>query len=315
VVRTDASPLTTRHRPVRRALLGVAVVVAALSPAVAAGAAGRSTPTAPSLADPAAMGLPAAVPAAASVPRFDHIVLVMFENRAFSQIDGSASAPYLNSLAGQGAKLSKSFAITHPSQPNYIALFSGSTQGVTNDDCPKSFTGANLGAQLTGAGLSFAGYSETMPTAGFTGCTSGNYARKHNSWVDFSSTPASANLTFAAFPTDFTRLPTVAFVSPDLCSDMHDCSIGTGDTWQRDHLNAYAQWAKAHNSLLIVTFDEDNRAAMNQIYTLFVGAHVTPGTYPEQINHYSVLRTIEASYGLAGINNAASSAPITDVFS
>jgi phospholipase C len=310
--------LSTRHGPARRALFGAVVLVAALSPAVAAGAAGRSTPAAaaPALADPGPMGAaPAgAAPAATSVPRYDHIVLVMYENRAFSQINGSSSAPYLHSLAGQGATFSRSFAITHPSQPNYIALFSGSTQGVTNDDCPKNFTGANLGAQLAGAGLSFTGYSETMPSDGFTGCSSGNYARKHNSWVDFSSTPAAANLTFASFPTDFTRLPTVAFVSPDLCSDMHDCSVGTGDSWQRTHLDAYAQWAKVHNSLLIVTFDEDNRAAMNQIYTLFVGAHVTPGTYAEQINHYSVLRTIEASYGLPGINHSAEVSPVTDVF-
>jgi hypothetical protein len=297
----------------RRALLGLVAVVAALSPAVAAGAAGGATPAAygPALADPAATGV---APAATAVPRYDHIVLVMYENRAFSQISGQSSVPYLNSLAAAGATFSKSFAITHPSQPNYIALFSGSTQGVTNDGCPKSFTGANLGAQLTGAGLTFTGYSETMPSAGFTGCTSGRYARKHNAWVDFSSTPAAANLTFAAFPTDFTRLPTVAFVSPDLCSDMHDCSVGTGDTWQKTHLDAYARWATTHNSLLIVTFDEDNRAAMNQIFTIFVGAGVKPGTYAEQINHYTVLRTIEASYGLAGINNAASVAPVTDVF-
>jgi phosphatidylinositol-3-phosphatase len=305
-VRTDAWSTVARRGPRRRLSLAVVALAAALSPAVAADAAGGSTPAAYA---PASTG-----PAAAGVPRFDHVVLVMYENRAFAQINGSSSAPYLNSLAATGATFTRSFAITHPSQPNYIALFSGSTQGVTSDACPKSFTGTNLGAQLAGAGLSFTGYSETMPSNGFTGCSSGTYARKHNSWVDFSSTPAAANLTFASFPTDFTRLPTVAFVSPDLCSDMHDCPVGTGDAWQQTHLDAYARWAAAHNSLLIVTFDEDNRAAMNQIFTIFVGAHVTPGTYPEQINHYSVLRTIEASYGLPGINNAASLAPVTDVF-
>jgi len=123
-------------------------------------------------------GLTAAAPATAraatSVPRFDHIVLVMFENKASSQITAS-SAPYFQSLATQGASFSQSYAITHPSQPNYIALFSGSTQGVTSDSCPKTFSAGNLGAQLIAAGLTFKGYSESMPSDGYTGCSSGNY--------------------------------------------------------------------------------------------------------------------------------------------
>ncbi|MFG2041135.1 alkaline phosphatase family protein [Dactylosporangium sp. NPDC048998] len=255
--------------------------------------------------------------AATSVPRFDHIVLVMFENHAYSQISGSSSAPYFNSLATQGAKFTKSYAITHPSQPNYIALFSGSTQGVTNDNCPKNFTGANLQSQLAGAGLTFTGYSESMPSNGYTGCSSGNYQRKHNSWVDFSSVPAASNLTYASFPSssNYASLPTVAFVTPNMCNDMHDCSVATGDTWLKNNLDAYAQWAKTHNSLLIVTFDEDNSAALNQIFTVFVGANVKAGSYSEQINHYNVLRTIEGAYGLPGINGAASLSPITDVWS
>nr|BFE57073.1 alkaline phosphatase family protein [Dactylosporangium thailandense] len=254
--------------------------------------------------------------AATGVPRFDHIVLVMFENHAYSQISGASSAPYFNSLASQGAKFTKSYAITHPSQPNYIALFSGSTQGVTSDDCPKNFTGTNLQSQLSGAGLSFKGYSESMPSNGYTGCSSGTYQRKHNSWVDFSSVPAASNLTFASFPSsaNYASLPTVAFVSPNMCNDMHDCSVGTGDTWLKNNLDAYAQWAKTHNSLLIVTFDEDNRLALNQIFTVFVGAHVQAGSYAEKINHYNVLRTIEGAYGLPGIGGAASLSPITDVW-
>jgi phosphatidylinositol-3-phosphatase len=252
--------------------------------------------------------------AATSVPRFDHIVLAMFENHAYSQINGSSSAPEFNALASQGAKFTKAFAITHPSQPNYIAIFSGSTQGVTSDSCPKNFSGTNLYSQLAGGGLTFKGYSETMPSNGYTGCSSGDYARKHNGWVDFSAVPAASNLTYGSFPADYSTLPTVSFVSPNLCNDMHDCSIGTGDGWLSSHLDSYAQWAKTHNSLLIVTFDEDNSLSLNQIFTFFVGAKVTPGAYSEKINHYNVLRTIEAAYGLPGINSAASLSPITDVF-
>jgi acid phosphatase len=118
-----------------------------------------------------------------------------------------------------------------------------------------------------------------------------------------------------SFPADFSQLPNVSFVSPNMCNDMHDCSVGTGDSWLRTRLDAYAQWAKSHNSLLIVTFDEDNYLSVNRVYTVFVGANVKTGTYSKQINHYTVLRTIEAAYGLPGINNAASLDPITDVWS
>ncbi len=251
---------------------------------------------------------------AASVPQFDHIVLVMFENKKYSSINGSSNAPYFNSLASQGAKFTQSFAITHPSQPNYVALFSGSPQGITDDACKDLGAKANLASQLAGAGKTFKGYSEAMPSDGYTGCSSGTYRRKHNSWVDFSNVPASNNLRYSVFPADFTQLPTVAFVTPDMCNDMHDCSVGTGDKWLKAHLDAYAQWAKTHNSLLIVTFDEDSGTSVNQIFTAFVGANVKVGSYNESINHYTVLRTIEAAYGLPGLNNAASKSPILDTW-
>ncbi|MEV6628186.1 alkaline phosphatase family protein [Amycolatopsis sp. NPDC051106] len=259
---------------------------------------------------------PAAIrPTASTVPAFDHIVLVMFENKKYSSINGSSSAPYFTTLASQSAKFTSSFAITHPSQPNYVALFSGATQGVTDDSCPANLGAkANLGQQLIGAGKTFKGYSEAMPSDGYTGCSSGTYRRKHNSWVDFSNVPAASNVRFSAFPSDFTQLPTVAFVTPDMCNDMHDCSIGTGDTWLKNHLDTYAQWAKTHNSLLITTFDEDSGTSVNQIFTSFTGAHVKVGSYTESINHYTVLRTIEASYGLPGIGGAASKSPILDVW-
>ncbi len=258
---------------------------------------------------------PTVRPAASSVPLFDHIVLVMFENKKYSSINGSSSAPYFNSLASQGAKFTNSFAITHPSQPNYVALFSGGTQGVTSDSCPANLgSTANLGSQLIGAGRTFKGYSESMPSDGYTGCSSGTYMRKHNSWVDFSNVPAASNVRYTAFPADFTQLPTVSFVTPNMCNDMHDCSIGTGDTWLKNHLDGYAQWAKTHNSLLIVTFDEDSGTSVNQIFTTFVGAQVKTGSYSESINHYTVLRTLEAAYGLPGLGSAASKSPILDVW-
>ncbi|WP_063038639.1 alkaline phosphatase family protein [Nocardia pseudovaccinii] len=243
--------------------------------------------------------------AATSVPVFDHIVLVMFENHSYSQINGSSSAPYFNNLAGQGAKFTQSFAVTHPSEPNYLAMFSGSTQGITDDSCPHTFGGNNIANQLITAGKSYKSYSEAMPSDGYTGCSSGTYRRKHNAAPFFSNVPATSNVRFSQFPSNYASLPTVSYVAPDMCNDMHDCSISTGDTWLQNHMDGYAQWAKTHNSLLIVTFDEDNGGSSNHIFTTFVGAHTQVGTFSNQINHYNVLSTIESAYGLSHLNPAS----------
>jgi phospholipase C len=234
------------------------------------------------------------------------------ENHSYNEIIGSSSAPYINSLANGGAKFTQSFAVTHPSEPNYLALFSGSTQGLTNDSCPHTYSSASLGQQLISAGRTFIGYSESMPSDGYTGCTSGRYARKHNPWVNFTNVPSSSNLRFSRFPTNYSTLPSVSFVIPDLCNDMHDCSISTGDTWLKNNINSYAQWAKTNNSLLIVTFDEDDSSQRNQIATVFYGQHVKVGSYSEHITHYNVLRTVEDGFGLPCVANSCSATPITD---
>jgi hypothetical protein len=260
-------------------------------------------------------GAASALPAAPNaIPRPDHVVVVMEENHSFGDVIGSSSAPYINSLAAGGASFTQSFAVTHPSEPNYLAIFSGSTQGLSDDSCPHTFTGANLGQEAIGAGLTFTGYSESMPSAGYTGCTSGNYARKHNPWVNFSNVPAASNQPFTSFPSDFGTLPTVSFVIPNLQDDMHDGTVQQGDTWLRNNMDAYAQWAKTHNSLLVVTWDEDDNSANNQIPTIITGAGVTAGSYSETINHYNVLRTLEDAYGLPRAGASASATPITDIF-
>ncbi|MFI8824668.1 alkaline phosphatase family protein [Streptomyces sp. NPDC053431] len=262
-------------------------------------------------------GTSSAAETAATVPTPDHVVVVVFENHAYSQVIGSSSAPYINSLKSGGANLTQSYAETHPSQPNYFALFSGSTQGVTDDSCytPGFSSAPNLASELIAAGRTWASYNETLPSQGSTTCSSGRYARKHNPWFGFSNVPTSSAYTFAQFPTDFTKLPQVSFVVPNLCNDMHDCSVGTGDTWLKNNLGAYATWAKTHNSLLVVTFDEDNRFAGNKIPTVLYGQQVTPGaTSSTTYNHYSLLRTIEDMYGTTHAGQAANASPITGVW-
>jgi acid phosphatase len=250
----------------------------------------------------------------AAVPRFDHIVVAVVENHAFSQIIGRRSAPFLNSLADRGALLTESYAITYPSQPNYLAMFSGSTQGVTSNSCPHSFPGPNLGSALLAAGLSFTGYSEDLPSVGFTGCESGDYVRKHNPWVNFTNLPSSVNQPMTAFPKDFSRLPTVTFVVPNLENDMHDGSVAQGDRWLREHLGEYADWSTSNNSLLIVTADEDDKDHGNRIATIVAGAHVKPGRYSTRIDHYDVLATLLASYRLTPFAAAAQAAPLTGIW-
>lgn len=232
------------------------------------------------------------------------------ENRDSTSIIGNAEAPYLNQLAHAGLDLTDMHAETHPSQPNYVALFSGSTQGLTDDSCPHTFAADNLGQQLRAAGLSFVGYSEHLPHAGFTGCDAYPYARRHVPWVNFSDLPASVNQPLSALPSDYTALPTVAFVIPDVVSDMHDGTIAHGDAWVRQHLSAYATWARTNDSLLIVTWDENEGGGSNQIATMAVGDGIPSGTWTTRADHYSLLRTIEDTYGLPRLGKAASATPV-----
>ncbi len=249
-----------------------------------------------------------------AVPRPDHTVVLLMENHSASGILGDAHAPYINSLAAAGASMTRSFAITHPSQPNYLALFSGSTNGITNDSCPHTFTGDNLGSELLAADLDFVTYSESLPSVGFTGCSSGDYVRKHNPVVDFPAVPASSNQPLSAFPADFSTLPAVSYVVPNLQHDMHNGSIAEGDTWVQQHMKPYVSWAMQHNSILLVTWDEDDYSSANQIPTIFVGAGITPGVYSETIDHYDVLRTIEDAYGLTPVGASATAQPILDIW-
>jgi phosphatidylinositol-3-phosphatase len=295
-----------RLRPLRLALLVVGAALLAVAGCSSSAPSAGSHPAKSAAATPAPTG---------TVAQPAHTVIVMFENRGYSQVIGSSQAPYFNELAHQGALFTNSHAITHPSQPNYLALFSGSTHGVESDSCPYTFNAPNLASGLIAAGKTFIGYAEDLPAVGSPQCISGEYERKHVPWADFSNIPASVSQPFTSFPVgDYSALPTVSWVTPNMCNDMHDCSIKTGDTWLQANLSGYVNWAMTHDSLLIVTFDEDEGTQVNQIPTIFVGQQVRPGKYAEHINDYNVLATIEAAYGLPRDGSAAKVSPITDVW-
>jgi acid phosphatase len=251
-----------------------------------------------------------------SVPRPDHIVIVVEENRSYSEVMGSANAPYINSLAAAGASLTNYSGLTHPSQPNYIAMFSGAMQNVLDNSVPHTIEAPSLGGQLIAAGLDFAGYSEDLPSAGFTGANSDQYVRRHAPWVNFTDVPPEDHRPFSDFPApdSFASLPTVSFVIPDLTHDMHDGSVRAGDDWLKNNLDPYVQWAKTHNSLFVLTWDEDRRNENNRIPTIIVGAGVKSGNYATPASHYNLLRTIEEMYGLPYLGQAAEVSTIVDVW-
>ena len=268
------------------------------------------------------------------LPKYDHVVIVIEENKDYSEVVGNKEAPYINSvLVREGANLTQMFAEEHSSEGNYFWLFSGSNQNVGyHDGIPDSrsnanypFQSANLGQQLIEKAYTFKGYSESLPEIGDTVSRAKNYARKHVPWISFGNLPdgntesTSTNLQLEQFPADFSKLPTVSIVIPNLIDDMHSgeraSRVKNGDTWLKENIDKYYRWAKTHNSLLIITFDEnDNRIhysgltdpantqneIKNRIPTIIAGAHIKHGDYPEGIGvtHVNLLRTLEAIYGL-----------------
>ena len=254
---------------------------------------------------------------AAPLPRPDHVVVVIEENRSFEQImDKRHSDSYIHALAKRGMLFTQSYGVTHPSQPNYLALFSGATQGITSNACPYTFDSDNLASALQDKGLSFASYAESLPAAGDGICSTGAYMRKHNPLVNWQGTrlPAAMNLRFSDFPADFSRLPTVSFVIPNQDNDMHDGSFEAADDWLKTHIEPYVQWAGKHNSLLILTCDEDNYLNNNHIFTLLTGPIVKSGSDNQAINHYNVLRTLLDFYTLPAVGASSTAAPIHSVW-
>lgn len=256
-----------------------------------------------------------------------HIVVVILENKSYSQVAGNPLTPYINSLLADPhtAILTQSYGLMHPSQPNYLQLFSGSQQGVINNNLPVGlpFSTPNLGAALINKGFSFTGYSEDLPSIGYTGEISGAYARKHNPWVNWQSSPVNGipltlNKSFTDFPASFSSLPTVSLVVPNQNNDMHNGTLAISlpicDSWLQQNLNNYIQWCKSNNSVFLLTFDEDDGFYNNQILTFVTGEHVNGGTYNQPVTHYNILRTIEELYQLPYSGNSVDSSAIRNIW-
>jgi acid phosphatase len=234
------------------------------------------------------------------------VVLLVMENKERGQIIGSADAPYMTALARRYGTATRSFSVARPSLPNYLALVSGSTHGITSDctDCRAS--GPNLGAQLNAARLNWKAYQEGLPSRCFTGAFAGRYARKHDPFAYWGERDCPHRVSFAALNSDLAagRLPPFSLVVPDLCHDMHDCSVATGDQFLKALVPKLLR-ALGPRGYLVLTFDEAD-ASSARIATIVAGPGARRGaTQTSRVDHYGVLATIEDTFGLRHLGAAA----------
>ena len=238
------------------------------------------------------------------IPRLAHVVLVVFENHERNAIVGSAAAPTFTRLASRYAQATAYDAVAHPSLPNYLALVSGSTHGVTDDctDCPQS--GSTIGNQLSANHRRWEAYAEGYPR-------SSRFAKKH---VPFLYFPGGASHVLPLQRFDPRRLPAYALVIPDLCHDMHDCPVSTGDHWLRGFI---APLMTSQDTAVFIVFDEgtSDRGGGGNVVLIVAGTAVRRHTtFAAATTHYGLLRTIETALQLPPLGHARTATPLTGIW-
>jgi len=262
---------------------------------------------------------------AVDVPRFSHVILVLIENKEFGDVVGNRQMPNFNRWASDYALLTRYHAVSHPSLPNYLALVAGDTFGV-REDCTDCYVAAqSLPDLLEAAGRSWKAYLEGLPAAGFLGASSGRYAMKHDPFVYFRSIRGdAARLARSIVPlTELDRdletgvLPDYAFIMPDMCDSAHDCDVGITDAWLGRVVGSILRSpAFDASSLVVLTFDEGTTeraccgspplARGGRIATVLVSALAKPGFRDATpYCHYSLLKTILASWGLGRLGHTS----------
>jgi hypothetical protein len=248
-----------------------------------------------------------------------HIAVILMENEEYGGVIGSQSAPFTNQLARRYALATSSYAITHPSLPNYLALTGGGTFGIDSDCTDCSARGGGIAAQLAAKGISWKAYMEDLPHACFTGPGAGLYAKKHDPFVYFPAVVHNPAQCARVVPLTQLRrdeaaraLPRFVWITPNLCHDAHDCSTAVGDRFLRGFVPPLLS-ALGPRGLLILTWDEgssDNGccklAAGGHIATILAGGAARRGVrFAKPVDHYSVLQTIEDLFGLRRLGAAA----------
>lgn len=273
----------------------------------------------------AAAGKPLALGKEGSLPRSrsSHVVVMVMENEEYGEVIGSRSAPYVNSLARRYGLATASYAMTHPSLPNYLALTSGSTQGIESDCTSCGVRARNVVDQLEGAGISWGAYLEDIPRPCFQGAQAGGYAKKHNPfayYADIASSPTRCKhlVGFEKLAADLRagRLPSYVWISPNLCDDGHDCGVGTADRFLARTVPALLG-ELGPQGFLVLTWDEGSSddgccgmAKGGRVATIVAGPDVRRGSISKTpVDDYGVLGTIEEALGLpplAGASEAGS---------
>jgi phospholipase C len=252
------------------------------------------------------------------------VLWIVMENKNYSSIVGSSSAPYENQIAQQCGLATNYHAIGHPSLPNYIAMVAGSPLGVTDDAAPSShlLTGNNLFQQVPTS----KGYAESMPSNCLL-TDSGQYAVRHNPYTYFtpirtqcqSRDVPMGTASSGAFHNDVAAgtLPPFGFVTPNLCNDMHDCSVATGDAYLANLVPTIIAGPDFQNGRLaiVITYDENGGASGNQVYTSVISPFTAPGTQSAtNFTHYSLLRATEEILGVPLLGGASSATSMRAAF-
>jgi hypothetical protein len=268
--------------------------------------------------------VPTTAPRSVRVPDFTHVVLVVFENHEASSITGSPDAPTFNRLARRYATLTDYTAVAHPSLPNYLALVSGSTHGISSDCTDCVVRARSLADTLAGAGKTWKTYAEDLPYRGFTGASAGRYAKKHDPFLYFRDVVASRArrdrvVPFPQLGRDLARhrLPDFSLVIPNLCDDMHDCSVATGDAWLKAHVVPLLHSRELRGGVVFVVFDEgtSDTGGGGLVEALALGPTVRRGArFTKATNHYGLLRTIEDAWGLPRLGLSRTATPIGGIW-
>ncbi len=253
-----------------------------------------------------------------SGPRFTRVMTIVLENADY---EDALKQPFLASLARRGALLTRFYAEAHPSQPNYIALVSGSTHGV-GDDQDLTIDVRHVGDLLEAKGLQWKVYAEHYPGGCFLGAKADGYVRKHApflSFVNVQSDPGRcARIVAASTLAQDIRagtLPDYSLYVPDSRNNGHNTSVSYADDWLSTTIGPLLQDPRFTTGLLlVVTFDEDEQIwflpSSNHVLTVLFGDAIQPGaTSDKEYNHYSLLRLVEDRFGLGNLGENDATAP------
>jgi acid phosphatase len=250
------------------------------------------------------------------------LLVIVEENHSLSQMQ--SGMPYLFSQAQKYGYATGYTAITHPSLPNYIAIASGSTHGISDDNPPSSHpvNSSSVFGQAIAAGGTARVYADGMKT-NCQATSSGTYAVKHNPWAYFTpSAEATAcgrnDVPETQLSADVAagNLPTVGMVVPDMCHDAHDCSLATADSWLKQRLqDIYAgpDWKSGHLAV-VVTADEDDRNHGNSVLTVVIHPSQSQNVVSKPLTHYSLTRLYEDVAGASYLGNAATAPDMAAAF-